>query len=145
MTIAKVGWLGELEDNKWGREGKVTIEMQASSYELEHGRAPPQTAVRRKKSLIDGRAMWSGSASLQAASGAFYLILTWSRSHDFLLLNQMDAEYEVGASTTPRSSIPLLWCCTETILKAKVFMKGKKMGWVGSVFSIYLHPLICMT
>jgi hypothetical protein len=34
MTIAKVGWLGELEDNKWGREGKVTIEMQAWSYEL---------------------------------------------------------------------------------------------------------------
>jgi hypothetical protein len=29
----------------------------------------------------------------------------------------------------------------ETILKAKVFMRGKKMGWVGSVLNIYSHPI----
>ena len=27
----------------------------------------------------------------------------------------------------------------EYILKAKVFMKGKKMGWVGLTFSMHTH------
>jgi hypothetical protein len=59
MTIAEVGWLGG--DNKWERERRATIDMQRWRYELENGRAPPQTAVRREKlrrlASIDGGAM----------------------------------------------------------------------------------------
>ena len=50
MTIAEVGWLGE--DNKWERERRATIDMQRWRYELENGRAPPQTAVRREKLFV---------------------------------------------------------------------------------------------
>jgi hypothetical protein len=58
----------------------------------------------------------------------------------------MAAEYEVGKSITPRFRVyTFLIECEETILKAKVFMKGKKMGWVGSASTVPSRPLIHAT
>jgi len=58
----------------------------------------------------------------------------------------MEAEYEVGKSSIASCPTFRLFLTEyeETVLRAKVFMKGKKMGWVGSTLTVQLTPInIC--
>jgi len=49
----------------------------------------------------------------------------------------MEVQYEVGKSITSCPSSRLFPTENEeTVLRAKVFMKGKKMGWVGSISTV---------
>lgn len=54
-------------------------------------------------------------------------------------------EYEVGVYITLFTSTYVLNYREESILKAKVFMRGKKMGWVRQPCSLHLHMLIPTT
>jgi hypothetical protein len=54
-------------------------------------------------------------------------------------------EYEVGVYITLFTSTYVLKYREESILKAKVFMRGKKMGWVRHPRLLHLHMLIPTT
>ena len=54
-------------------------------------------------------------------------------------------EYEVGVYITLLTSTYVLNYWEESILKAKVFMRGKKMGWVRQPRSLHLQMLIPTT
>ena len=51
-------------------------------------------------------------------------------------------EYEVGESIPSCPTFrPTLTEHEETVLRAKVFMRGKKMDWVGSILAVQLTPI----
>lgn len=82
--------------------------MQRWCYELENGRAPPQTAVRREM-LFLLRRLTAGLCEVAVPVWIQWRVL--SNPHMIALATtsycstRMDAEYEVGASATPYSSI----------------------------------------